>query len=433
MSKKTTDSWILATRLCEAYIKRPGKANFLLEKLPCSLPPSHRRRCQFLFLGVIRNLSRISSAISVLVKKEPRPRLKSILYVGAVELLTSEDEKAALIINNAVEQAKLALSQSEARLVNAVLRKALPLLKNPHGIAEPAELSVRLALLYSHPEWLVRKWLLAFGPVVVEELLRWNQEPPPIYIYQPPKNATEPIDGLKLTKWPGFYQIVPEESGNIGELVEKHRAIVMDPASARPVELLDVRGDEKVLDLCAAPGGKSSFLAGLLEKQGGLLVALDKPGPRVQRLRENLSRFLKARSHIVEADLLQTTPEALVAKDLPGQYDAVLLDAPCSNTGVFRRRPDARWRLQPADIAAAASRQVELLKKASAFVSPKGRLVYSTCSLEEEENKLVVDKFLRLDKGFWRLKAEISCNPWDDDHDGGSAFLLVPAGNRRQN
>ena len=124
---------------------------------------------------------------------------------------------------------------------------------------------------------------------------------------------------------------------------------------------------------------------------------------------------------------MQTTSEDFAARNLPRRYDAVLLDAPCSNTGVLRRRPDVRWRLQPQDIALAADKQLKMLRKAVSFVSPQGRLVYGTCSLEKEENRGVVEKFLEMEKGHWRLKAESSYTPWKDGHDGGSAFLLVPA------
>ena len=130
---------------------------------------------------------------------------------------------------------------------------------------------------------------------------------------------------------------------------------------------------------------------------------------------------------IVDADLLETVPHDLALRGLPDLYDGILLDAPCSNTGVIRRRPDARWRLQPVDIGQAAELQLKLLQKAARFVSPQGRLVYSTCSLEEEENQAVVDKFIEREKGRWRLIAGSVYNPWNDGHDGGGAYLLKPA------
>ncbi len=423
---KHIDGWILATQLCEAYIKSPSKADSLLGKLPLSISPSDRRRCQFLFLGVIRNLSRIASATAILIKKEPRPRLKSILFVASAELLSSGEDKTAKIINHAVEQAKNLLSPAEVKFVNAVLRKAVDLLKNPRQMVSGGGKLAFLSLEYSHPEWLVRRWERAFGLDVVEKILRWNQKPPPIYLNFPANTEPGGLDGLESTKWPGFLRISTGEKVNIGEIVNKFGATVMDPASANPVKLLAVEPYEKVLDLCAAPGGKSSLIANQLEKEDGFLVSLDLSGPRMSLLHENLNRFSKSTSVIVEADLLKTTSDDLGARNLPRKYDAVLLDAPCSNTGVLRRRPDARWRLRPEDIASAAAKQLKMLCRAVSFVTPNGRILYSTCSIEEEENRGVVDKFLHIEKGHWKLQTEASYTPWNDDCDGGSAFLLVP-------
>ncbi len=417
---------MLAAQLCEAYIKRPGKTDSLLGNLPRSLPPSNRRRCQFLFLGVIRNFSRIDFVMSVFIKKNPRPRLKSILFVAAAELLNSEEERVARIIDHAVEMAKKALTMAEVGLVNAVLRKAAPLLKDPQPLLNTVDYHQQLAILHSHPMWLVKKWTRAFGHEKTERLLHWNQSPAPVYVHFSGEFHQDEFPSLKPTSWKGFFEIAKGEGRNIGNLAKDFRIVVMDPASARPVDLLDVRRGEKILDLCAAPGGKSSLIASRLKEGGGLLVSLDRPGQRIARLRENLSRFEKMNWDIVEADLLDTSPQDLAVRGLPEYYDAVLLDTPCSNTGVLRRRVDARWRLQPADIDSAADRQLELLLAASQFVSPQGRLVYSTCSLEEEENQAVVEKFMALGKNRWILESAVTYNPWNDGHDGGGAFLLRP-------
>ncbi len=419
---------MLAAQLCEAYIKRPGKTDSFLGKLPRSLLPSHRRRCQFLFLGVIRNLSRIDFVLSVFLKKQPRAGLKSILFVAAAELINSDEERAAGIINHAVECAKSVLSSAEAGLANAVLRKAAPLLKAPGPLLENYDYRARLAILYSHPKWLAQKWLQTYGQDVTVRLLKWNQIPPPIYVYFSGDCAADAFPELKPAKWDGVYEMAKGKGSDIGAMAKDSRIIVMDPASARPADLLDVRQGEKVLDLCAAPGGKSSILAGRLKSGVGILAALDRPGPRIIRLRENLSRFEKTHWEIVEADLLETRPQDLALKGLPDRFDAVLLDAPCSNTGVIRRRPDVRWRLQPADIGQAAEMQLKLLQRAAQFVSPQGRLVYSTCSLEEEENQAVVEKFIEMENGRWRLISGGAYNPWNDGHDGGGAYLLKPQG-----
>jgi 16S rRNA (cytosine967-C5)-methyltransferase len=156
----------------------------------------------------------------------------------------------------------------------------------------------------------------------------------------------------------------------------------------------------------------------------GQLVALDLPGERIGRLKANLTRLEAVKYSIVEADLNNVTPEYLEAMGLPGCYDVVLLDAPCSNTGVLKRRVDAKWRLEKGEITKMAQLQLKLLKRASALVKKGGRLVYSTCSIEGEENAGVIAEFLKsAGEDFEKLEGKVSY-PWMEGCDGGGAFLL---------
>ena len=142
------------------------------------------------------------------------------------------------------------------------------------------------------------------------------------------------------------------------------------------------------------------------------------------RLRENLGRISGMRYEIMESDLLDVEPVLFLNSALPTSYDGVLLDVPCSNTGVLRRRPDAKWRLQEDDISHSATYQIALLTKAARFVKPGGRLVYNTCSLEPEENEDVVELFIDLSRNKFQLVQRIHSRPWIEGHDGGGAFLL---------
>jgi len=161
--------------------------------------------------------------------------------------------------------------------------------------------------------------------------------------------------------------------------------------------------------------------------KGGRVVALDLPGPRIDRLAQNLSRA-KGDVALVQGDLLQAERLGLFEEhNLPKAYDAVLLDVPCSNSGVMRHRVDVKWRLQISDFAKHARQQVDLLSAAARLVSPGGRLVYSTCSLDEEENDGVIATFLERTRGRFTLEGKRKSQPWVDGHDGAAAFVLRKA------
>ena len=164
--------------------------------------------------------------------------------------------------------------------------------------------------------------------------------------------------------------------------------------------------------------------------KSGRLVALDEPAtpgrpdPRLQRLKENLARAPAGVSvAMVEGDLLKVKTAFYRNLNLPESYDAVLLDAPCSNTGVMRHRIDVKWRLQDGDFARHAEQQIALLRAAARLVRPGGRLVYSTCSLDPEENEKVVERFLQAARS-WNLVRSVQAYPWADGHDAAGAFLL---------
>jgi 16S rRNA (cytosine967-C5)-methyltransferase len=178
-----------------------------------------------------------------------------------------------------------------------------------------------------------------------------------------------------------------------------------------------------VLDLCSAPGGKARSILSRMDGTG-TLVCVDLPGERSARLRGNLAGATGTKVEIVECDVMELGARILKSHALPETFDAVLLDAPCSNTGVLRRRPDARWRLQEGDIEMAANLQAMLVDCAAKFVAKGGRLVYSTCSVEARENNEVVAAFLERHPDFQK-SGEFMAYPWKDNHDGAEAFLLT--------
>ena len=423
----------LAGRLCESYLRGPRRVDWMLEELPSSVSPEVRRRCHFLFFGVIRNLSFIGWIVDRLTDRAPRRKLRALLYVAIGEIIVGAEGALPRIVDHAVRRATPLLSPSEVSFLNAVLRRVAPLIEAKRVEVEGAlgdgegEPSIcRLALYYSHPEWLIRRWSLDYSWRSIHQLLRWNQAPPPVYLRMHREGSSDPpFDRGGQTPWRGFYSCQGVPWSEVLKVVRSGRGYVMDPGSRMAVELLDPKRGERVLDLCAAPGGKSRLIAERLSGSPGLLVSLDRSGPQLTRLRENMAVVEAVEGRVVEADLLGAGPAALRAEGLPGEYEAVLIDVPCSNTGVLRRRPDVRWRLKPGRIEEYAQRQLELLVRASKFVGTGGRLVYSTCSIEREENEQVVEAFLQRSGDGFSLIDSISSKPWISNHDGGGSFLLA--------
>ncbi len=191
---------------------------------------------------------------------------------------------------------------------------------------------------------------------------------------------------------------------------------IQDPSTLLAVDMLNPRPGEAVLDLCAAPGGKTTAIAAHM-KNDGRVVATDIREDRLKQLRENCKRL--------GADCVEVMP---LGTDVREKFDRVLADVPCSNTGVMRRRVDLRWRLQPRDLQATTKIQREILRQAARNVKPGGLLVYSTCSLEPEENEQMVKAFLERNRAFG-LEAERALLPWRDGVDGAyvAALRLAPA------
>jgi 16S rRNA (cytosine967-C5)-methyltransferase len=421
LSKKPANAWDAAALLLEAYFSAKLKADQILDLLPKSFIGQRRASCQSLFLGALRHGHRCRAAYLPFLRKSPRPIVEAVLLVAGYEFATEPAERHPKIVHYAVERSKHLLRPHERGFINAVLRKLPAAIASFDAVAEPAA-------YYSHPKWLVAHWLETFGPEATRALLNWNQQIPEQYlrIYEKP----DELPALLLaTGWEGFYRIArsTDWQQEIAPLLRGGKAYIKDPSTRLAPALLAPAPGMDVLDLCAAPGGKSFDLAHHMH-DSGRLVAVDLPGKRSARFEENC-RKLSGRGLEVgrfEHDLLALEPSQLRARNLPTEYDAVMLDAPCSNTGVIQRRTDVKWRLKPADIGKCAHLQKALLRAAAEFVKPGGRLVYSTCSVEAEENRKVVKAFLRSPSGaaFREVDAKLSL-PWETGHDGAGAFLLL--------
>jgi len=419
-AKSQPSGWVAAVGLVERWLARAERVDTLLEGLAPNLGTQERARAQQLFYGVVRWSSRIESALAGLMAHPPRTKVRAVLMIAGFELLEGGADLTAKVIHHAVERAKTVCSAKEAGLVNAVARKmAARLAEKPADV--PTE--------FAHPEWLVARWTQQFGAATTRMLLEWNQQPAPVYVRW--RSAAPVPEFLAPTQWPGFFEVKAGKWDEIRRLVGEGALYVQDPSTRLCLEMLAPQPGEVILDACAAPGGKSLFIADLMKS--GQIVALDEPAApgktdiRLVRLKENLSRAPAGVAvALVEADLRKVNTVFYRNLNLPEAYDAVLLDAPCSNTGVMRHRIDVKWRLQDGDFARHAEQQLELLHAAARLVRPGGRLVYSTCSVDAQENEQVIKAFFDSRAGGpFKLEKSTRAYPWQDGHDGAGAFLLT--------
>jgi len=416
--------WEAAVALVARWLDRRERIDVLMESLPAGMAGAERGRCQHLIFGVVRHYARIESALGGLVAHPPRFVTRAVLYVAGFELLesTEEDGQPARIVHHAVERTKGMASPAEARLVNAVVRKMAAVLREQKAPGPVAQAGA-LAEYFSHPEWLVRRWLAEFGAGATRSLLEWNQSTAPLYARW--RDPAQPAPGwLQPTQWGSFYSVPSGRWPEVEALLKSGSLYLQDPGTRLAVELLGPMPGETVLDLCSAPGGKSLLIADTMGS--GRIVSLDLPGTRIDRLKQNLASIKGVEPALVLADLLKGAAAALREHRLPLEYSAILIDVPCSNTGVMRHRVDVKWRLQEADLAKHGRQQGALLGAAAALLAPGGRLVYSTCSIAEVENERVVRAFLERHRSF-ELRKSAAAVPWIDRHDGAAAFLLQRA------
>ena len=372
-------------------------ARWLITKeFPSNLLPQDGDRAfvQDLVYTTIRRLRALRFILGDYVKTWPKGELEALLYVGAAQILYMPSVPDFAAVNETVEAAKHAANPSFARVTNAVLRNLL---------RHRAEIEAKLAAATpetreSFPSALARRWVARYGKENAAHLMALFNEPAETYLARrPTATDSEPFEkvprGTRIEDLPGYAE---------------GAFIVQDPATRGAVELMQVAPGESVLDACAAPGGKTVQLFW----RGAQVMACEVNPARRSRLTANLVR--------VGAGDVKVVP----ALEGLGGFDKVLVDAPCSNTGVLRRRPDARWNWSQDKLAALVKLQATILDRAAAFVVPGGRLVYSTCSLEPEENEEQVADFLARHPDF-ALVEEKSSNPLETGFDGAYAAALA--------
>ena len=379
-------AWSKGHVYADSLIERHAERNHLSQ--------ADRKFMQAILLGVLRHRSLLDHWIGRFRKGKLDPEVRDVLRVGFCQLLILRIPDHAAIYET-VECAR----KPVRGLINAVLRKAattrMKLLRDMSEI-DPVT-------LYSHPAWLFKRWKKSFGKEKAIALMDWNNVPAepffrPNLLSPPPADAPEPESAQEAVATGHYY--------------------ITDPSTAHAPEMLAPKPGETVLDACAAPGGKAIHLAGLMQNQGTLLCT-DSNEKRLPRLEENLTRCEVKIASVETHDWLQPAPEKW-----HNHFEAILLDVPCSNTGVLRRRVDARWRIHPGDIEELVKIQSQILENALPCLKPGGRLVYSTCSIDTEENSELVNRIAsQHDHLFVSETKQIL--PFVDQTDGAFAALIL--------
>lgn len=412
----------LALDLLQRWSSSRAWADELLEEDPAhvKLSPVDRALATELFCGCLRNLSALDWLLTQFAPKQPRPVVAAILKLGLYQLFFLDKIPDHAAVHETVELAKRFASTAEVRFVNAVLREAV----RQHIVTENNYQLLREPepwLFFSHPRWLFERWQTRWGKTDALALSEWNNRPPPIYLRVNSLKATDKPSEVAVepTK---FHLLAWQVSNPVGLFSTKAwtngEFYVQDPSTLAAVDALDPQPGESVLDMCAAPGGKTTYIAQKMQNRGRIIAA-DSSSGRLGLVAENCRRL--------GVTIVATLPCAGTHLDrcLRGdQFDRVLVDAPCSNTGVIRRRVDLRWRITADEIARLAATQLKLLLAAAQFTKPGGVLVYSTCSLESEENDQVVEQFCRKRPEFV-LETTRSIFPPRDSVDGAFVARLV--------
>ena len=370
------------------------------KEFPSNLLPDGPDRAfvQGLVYTVMRRLRPLRRILGVLVPKWPKGELEALLYVGAAQILYMPDVPDFAAVDETVKAAKTCENPSLARVVNGTLRNLI----RRRAEFEKMIASAPLAERESFPNALVRRWTERYGEGGAEKLCVWHNTPAETFIARRDGTFVVLERGKKVSDVPGY-----GEGG----------FIVQDPGTALAVRLLDPKPGERVLDACAAPGGKTVQIAW----RGADVTACEVNPARRRRLEENLKRLRLENVVVAESLERKGTDPRVPDSEL---FDKVLVDAPCSNTGVLRRRPDARWNWSLERMASVVRLQAEILDRAAALVAPGGTLVYSTCSNEPEENSEQVAAFLVRHPEF-SLAASDEAVPHVAGCDGAFAAVLL--------
>lgn len=406
-------------------IQKGAFADVALDRLLQSgdLTSIDRRLVTELVYGTVRRQRTLDALIDQLATKPAQqqpPDLRLILQLGLYQLRYLNQIPASAAVNTTVDLAKQNGFKGLAGVVNGILRQYIRLAEtnspdapNPDPLQLPDNPVTRLGILHSFPDWIVQVWLAEFGDVETERLCQWMNQPPHLDLrINPLKTSIAQVEaamaaaGIAVSRIPFLPQglRLDQKVGAIQALpgFAEGAWTVQDGSAQLVGHLVDPQPGEVVIDACAAPGGKTTHLAELMQDQG-TVWGCDVYAARLKKLRENADRL-----HLHSIQLCPGDSRALT--QFVNQADRVLLDVPCSGLGTLHRHADARWRQTPDKVTELANLQTELLNQTESWVKPNGVLVYSTCTLHPAENEAVIEAFLA-EHPHWNLEPPAAGHP----------------------
>lgn len=414
-----TASRAVAAEIC-TDLRRGEFLDQSFERRIAPLDARDRRWTRELVYGTLRHRGWIDAILSDRVRGglvRLDPDVIDLLRLGVYQLTNMGSVPAYAAIAQTVELAKRRHGLGASKLVNAVLRRT-DRERDELKLPVPSDAAEALALKYSHPRWLVARWIERWGEQDTERLLALNNAEAPLVI-RPFGIVREQLEamleeaGVHVAEAPYVRESIAISGGiTFTELgaFKKGLFFVQDPAATLVTEYAAIPSAATVADLCAAPGGKALELS----RTAGTVIANDKSFGRLQRLLANERRLETTNLYPFVGDARHPAISPV---------DAVLIDVPCTGTGTFRRHPDARWRLKVSDLAVMSALQKTILRAAAKVVKPGGLLIYSTCSLEPEENDVQVDSFLS-DNPSWILEPPPDGSVAPELLDGGRLRVL---------
>ncbi|MCB1230737.1 MAG: 16S rRNA (cytosine(967)-C(5))-methyltransferase RsmB [Verrucomicrobiae bacterium] len=375
---------------------------------------------QTLFYGVLRHITRLDAFIDELKRGRMNHENRCVLRIGIFQLFHTD------IPPHAAVNETVSLARGMRGVINGILRNAQRKQKELEALAK----TWPLAVSQSHPEFLIDRWIATHGEDATRKLCEWNNEPPPVYVrtnrLAPDGADSEAIVteathlAAKVKGKGGFHRLTSGAPPK--EWLDAGLIYVQDPSTSVACDLLEPHRQERILDACAAPGGKAALLYDRMKGTGNIL-ATDVSPDRLETVRQNLKRLGLWDRGIETAIMDWQRPAKNKVAQMP-KFDGILVDVPCSNTGVIRRRVDVRWRLRPDEFLEMQRVQLAITESCLPVLKPGGRIVYSTCSLEPEENRGVVDLLLERHPDKLELEEIAESLPWRDGFDGAFAARL---------
>lgn len=404
-------------------------SSILLPQFEEKLIPKDRALCHQITLGVLRNKFYLDRVIEEFANgKKIEPVIRIILEIGLYQLLFLDKIPAYSAINESVNLAVRAKKISAKGFVNAILRRATREKIELKFKDEPEKVSVET----SHPKWLLEKWIKNFGREKAFAIAKSNNEIPKICFRPTNKFSGDAsfFENYKKSETVENCFIAEKFDENLSKLAESGEIYFQDEASQLVGQTVRLENGQSFFDVCAAPGSKTTQISAKCKVQSGKFVAGDLRFSRVEFLKENCEKQGVDFLNFVQYDAEKSLPFA------ESSFDVVLIDAPCSGTGTIRHNPEIRYFLEKNDFESLSLKQLQILENASKLVKRGGKLIYSTCSLEPEENEKTIEKFLKNSSDFEKVSPNVPAKfiietgfartfPFRDEMDGFFISELV--------